>query len=447
VRRALSPAAVIYATPLLDEYLEDPALVLQKRLLTMSIDEGPFLVLTKAGGRPGWPLPILLRALILQRHYAWHDRELVDQLRDNNRIRFLTGLPLGTRNAPSRTVIVDFRNAITRADLAVELFDQQIIWIARYLDLVHAPVDDFCIDATRCEAAAAQPTVIGLLQHGVRRLLLAARTVAPEVVEGLNRTLHLQAWLGHRFQRCSRGLASRSAQRLWRKCYSKAQKVLRGLAAERAKTDVVADAATILERIMTERGVDGTGKPQDRLTNAMDDEVRFGSKGDAAHRVTWHGTKTTIVTHIKTDLIVAVDVMYANAVDGAALTRGVDQATDLLRAERLARLFGDTAYTDEAARREVTARKTVMVGPRRGKTRRGRVRGGGRVVSKAERGMRCHIERVHAHLVRFRGNRRAWYHGLTKTFLQASLSAVAANLVRLQTLISSGRLPMPGVSA
>jgi len=77
------------------------------------------------------------------------------------------------------------------------------------------------------------------------------------------------------------------------------------------------------------------------------------------------------VTHIKTHLIVAGNVLYANAVDGAAPTRGVDQTADLLRVERLGRLFGDT---DEAARREVTARKTVMVGPRRGKTRRGRVR-------------------------------------------------------------------------
>ena len=33
--------------------------------------------------------------------------------------------------------------------------------------------DDFGIDATRFVAAVAQPTIVGLRQHGVRRLLLA----------------------------------------------------------------------------------------------------------------------------------------------------------------------------------------------------------------------------------------------------------------------------------
>ena len=64
-----------------------------------------------------------------------------------------------------------------------------------------------------------------------------------------------------------------------------------------------------------------------------------------------------------------------------------------------------------------------------------------------ERGKRCHIERVHAHLVRYRGNRRAWYLGLTKTFYQTALSAVAANLVRLCTLVRQGRLQLPAAPA
>lgn len=447
MRRTLSAAALIFQTPLLAEYVADPLLSLEKRLLAATIDEAPFRILSKTDGRPGWPLQILLRSLVLQRRNAWHDRQLVRELQDNNRVRYIVGLPIGTRDAPSRSVIIEFRNAVVEAGLGTELFDQQVRWIARAVDLIDAEQDDFGIDATRGEAAAAQPTVIGLLQHGVRRVLLATRAVAPDLVAGLDEQLHLQNWLGRRFQRCSRGISSRGARRLWRQCYRKAEKVLRGVATVRERNEVVGVAASLLERIMAERGLDGLEKPKDRLTNAMDGEVRFGCKGDAAHRITWHGTKVTIVTHVKTDLIVAMDVMYANQVDGAALTRGLDQATELLGTDRLARLYADSAYTEEALRRDVTARHTVLVGPRRGKRRRGRVRGGGRVVRKADRGVRCHIERVHAHLVRFRGNRRAWYLGLRKTVLQTALSAVAANLVRLQTLFSTGKLQLPGALA
>ena len=60
---------------------------------------------------------------------------------------------------------------------------------------------------------------------------------------------------------------------------------------------------------------------------------------------------------------------------------------------------------DADSRRAVTRRRAVLTGPQ-------------------ERGKRCRIERAHAHLVPYRGNRRAWYLGLTKAFYQTALSAV-----------------------
>ena len=61
----------------------------------------------------------------------------------------------------------------------------------------------------------------------------------------------------------------------------------------------------------------GHGEPPDRLTNALDSEARFGCKGKGRHQITWHGGKVSVITHLATDLIVAVDLMPANAVDGS----------------------------------------------------------------------------------------------------------------------------------
>ena len=94
-------------------------------------------------------------------------------------VRYLVGLPPGTRAAPSRTAIGDFRRAVVAAGVGAELFDQQVNWLGRLPALVDPQKDDFGIDATRFEAAVAQPTIIGLLQHGLRRVMLAVRSVAP----------------------------------------------------------------------------------------------------------------------------------------------------------------------------------------------------------------------------------------------------------------------------
>jgi transposase len=439
MRRFLPPAGVLFATPLLSEYGADPDITLQKRLLAM-IDEAPFLSLSNHNaGRPGWPATVLLRALVLQREKVWHDRELVQQLQDNTRVRYLVGLPLGTRTAPSRTAIGDFRRSLVAAGLGTEIFDQQVNWLGRLPELVNPQKDDFGIDATRFEAAVAQPTIIGLLQHGVRRLLLAVRTVAPQDAAALGERLGLSGWLRSRFQRYGSGIQSRAARREWARCYRKATQLIRAIKPLRDR-GMVAEAADVLQRIMDERGPTGTDKPADRLTNALDTEVRFGCKGKGNHKITWHGGKVSVITHLATDLIVAVDVMPANAVDGSAMARCNDQAKALLQGRRIRRLHGDSAYADEDHRCQMAGRDTILIGPRRGKVRRGRVRGGGLVATKIDRGKRAHIERAQANMVRWRGNRRAWYLGLAKGLYQSALSAYTANLARIRSLIAAGKV-------
>lgn len=98
----------------------------------------------------------------------------------------------------------------------------------------------------------------------------------------------------------------------------------------------------------------------------------------------------------------------------------------------------DAAYTSKRCRREASARHTVLVGPRRGARRRGRVPGGGRVARPRDRGLRCAVERVQANIVRQRGARRGWYLGRVKATYQLAMSAAAHNLVRLCKLLRAG---------
>ena len=65
------------------------------------------------------------------------------------------------------------------------------------------------------------------------------------------------------------------------------------------------------------------------------------------------------------------------------------------------------------------------------------------MATRVDRGRRAHVERVQANMVRWRCNRRCWYIGLAKGRYQAALSALAANLARLKTLIRNGEVSLP----
>jgi hypothetical protein len=434
----LAPTDLFHA-PLLEEYLADPEVQLERQLLAATINEQAFARRLRVfgRGRPGWPVGLLLRALVLQRQKGWHDRELESQLRDNARVRVVVGLPLGTRDGPCRSVLVAFRQQLVDAGLELELFGQQAQALAAS-GLVDPARDEFVVDTTPLEAAAAQPTRVGLLEHGIRRLLLAMRQADAAGTAALVARRHLEGWVGPRFQRFGRGLECRAGRRRWARCYRLARTLLADAAPWRSYP-VVARAAAVLERILQERGPDGRRRVPDRLTNALDTDARFGRKGHAPHKITWHGYKSGLLTHVPTDLVVGLDAPAANRPDASVLTPCVDQVASTW-AEEPGRLHGDHAFAATGSRREMAARGVVLIGPRVGRRQRGRVPGGGRVAGRADRARRVHIERVHAHLVRHRANRRSWYLGQAKTLLQLALSVVAANLARLRSLIRSGRL-------
>ena len=85
----------------------------EKLLAHLRDEEGP--------GRPGYPVLVLFRALLLQSLYGLSDRELEDALADRLSFKRFVGLSLEDA-APDHTVLNRFRNQLTEQGLLEKLF-------------------------------------------------------------------------------------------------------------------------------------------------------------------------------------------------------------------------------------------------------------------------------------------------------------------------------------
>lgn len=77
----------------------------------------------KGPGRPGYPVLVLFRALLLQSLYGLSDRELEDALGDRLSFKRFVGLSLED-TAPDHTVLNRFRNLLIEQDLLEKLFGE-----------------------------------------------------------------------------------------------------------------------------------------------------------------------------------------------------------------------------------------------------------------------------------------------------------------------------------
>jgi transposase, IS5 family len=105
-------------------------------------------------GRPGYPVLVLFRALLLQSLYGLSERELEDALNDRLSFKRFVGLSLEDA-APDHTVLNRFRNRLIEEGLIEELFgelDRQIENAGVILKR------GTMLDATVIEAVSAPPT-------------------------------------------------------------------------------------------------------------------------------------------------------------------------------------------------------------------------------------------------------------------------------------------------
>jgi IS5 family transposase len=108
-------------------------------------DDGP--------GRPGYPVLVLFRALLLQSLYGLSDRELEEALGD--RLSFRRFIGLGLEEAvPDHTVLNRFRNRLVSEGLLEKLFGE----LDRQLEKAGVVLKrGTMLDATLIEAASARP--------------------------------------------------------------------------------------------------------------------------------------------------------------------------------------------------------------------------------------------------------------------------------------------------
>jgi transposase, IS5 family len=109
-------------------------------------------------GRPGYPVLVLLRALLLQSLYGLSDRELEEALNDRLSFKRFVGLGLEA-DCPDHTVLHRFRNRLIAEGLLEQLFAELDLQLEKAgLILKRGTM----LDATLIEAAAARPGKEGI---------------------------------------------------------------------------------------------------------------------------------------------------------------------------------------------------------------------------------------------------------------------------------------------
>src|SRR3981189_2333905 len=118
----------------------------EKLLAHLRDEEGP--------GRPGYPVLVLFRALLLQSLYGLSDRELEEALADRLSFKRFVGLSLEDA-APDHTVLNRFRNLLIEQGLLEKLFGE----LDRQLEEAGVILKrGTMLDATLIEAVAAPPS-------------------------------------------------------------------------------------------------------------------------------------------------------------------------------------------------------------------------------------------------------------------------------------------------
>lgn len=116
-----------------------------EKLMSHLRDDGP--------GRPGYPVLVLFRALLLQSLYGLSERELEEALVDRLSFRRFVGLSL-EEAVPDHTVINRFRNRLVAEGLMEKLFAE----LDRQLEKADLVVKrGTMLDATLIETVAARP--------------------------------------------------------------------------------------------------------------------------------------------------------------------------------------------------------------------------------------------------------------------------------------------------
>ena len=312
-------------------------------------------------GRPSLPPSLLCGVLLLQFYEGVGDEEAVERLRFDLRWKVALGLPLDFGGFDPTSLVV-FRKRLLAHGKERYAFD-------RFLDVAHtagflpAKLRQL-VDSSPIHGAGALQDTSTLLRKGIRRLLKAMGFAVPDKRRGL--ATNLLRYLEQ----------DRKAQINWNDPVARRTELGRlvadanaalELATEHADEDEVRATGWLLTKIMgDDLTVGDDGKPQiaqgvaeDRLISWTDPQMRHGRKTSTGR---WDGAKVQVAEDRESELITSVEIVAANAGDGASL---LDLVTDVHEHQRVevVEVIGDTAYGETENRVECAERGIDLIAP------------------------------------------------------------------------------------
>lgn len=413
-----------------------------RRILEGAIREADFasLYADSQRGRPPFPATVMVRMMIWQFMAKLSDRQMETAARYDLRVRFFLGLNPDDP-VPDATTLCLFRKRLLQAGRERQVFDA-LVEKARELGFLKGGYEELT-DTTHMKTAAAVPTIVGLVQQGIRRVLLAWRAQDPQAVSEVAQRLRLEEYLGERLHLERASIKSKRGQRRFRWVVKQAYRLLDNLPAEQGPE--LQQAVEVLRRILNEQTSDDSEPPKSetddtdtdqgkgqqikgRIATANDPDARWGKKGS----MQWTGYKTAVFEDSESELITDIDVCPGNRPDGETVPPHFDRTP---QEKQPADMVADGAYGYPQLRQMLKEKGIVLIAPRTTKCQPGPHPGGGLVALKEDHAIRAKVERKQAELVKYHGLRVARYIGLAKVKLQAYFTAAAVNIKRLGLLV------------
>lgn len=311
-----------------------------------NLNDNMFQELYSYYGRPSVSPVYTFAGILIQLEKNYSDTELEGESRFDDRIKFALTAPRDFEGIDAVT-LCDHRSRLIKSEVGRKIF-MQILEKAKREGMFDEE-NLHVIDSFMVLGAASRQDTYTMIYQGIKMLL--------KVCSFYN--LSEQAWRG--LKRDDYDMKRRKPRINWEDHKEKIKLVdqlvidaleLIKFVRENARKEYkdVFEIADLLEKIVNQDTYfdkDGTykiieGTARDRIISTVDPEMRHGRKSSSKLQ---DGYKTEIITGGKKgELVIALDVMPANAADGTKMVELLNETDE--NGFHVDKLYGDTAYSD-----------------------------------------------------------------------------------------------------
>ncbi len=312
-------------------------------------------------GRPSWPPSLMSGIQLLQFYDDVSDEEAVERLMFDLRWKVALCLPLDFV-APHPSTLGVFRHRLTKHGEERYAFNR-LIRVGRAAGFLSDRIT-LLIDTTPQNGAGAVQDTYTLIRKGIRKILRLAGYTLPKKRQGLAANLAAYVDSDRKADIDWADPAARAAQ--LKTLVQDAEAAL-DLATEQADDPDVRSTAWLLTKILGDDVVTdehgdpqiGKGVAEDRIVSLTDPEMRHGRKS-AAKR--FDGEKIQVASDQKSELLMAVEPIPANAGDGRDLLPVIETVEEQ-HGVTVEQALADGAYGTGDNRAACIERGTDLVSP------------------------------------------------------------------------------------